>query len=487
MSQINIINQEGGRTVLEAAVVEQFKSGLRGKLVQPGEPGYDEARTIWNAMIDKRPALIARCVGTADVMRAVGFAREHRLLLAVRSGGHGIAGSAVCDGGFMIDLSPMKSVQVDPESRRAYVQAGATLADMDHETQAFGLATPLGINSTTGVAGLTLGGGFGWLTRKYGLSVDNLLGAEVVTADGRCVRASLTENSDLFWGLRGGGGNFGVATLFEFQLHPVGPEVFSGLVVYPLAQAKSVLARYRQWADQMPEDLNVWVVMRHAPPLPFLPKEVHGQKVVVFACFYAGDTSAGPRAFEPLRQFGSPLGQHLGPQPYTQWQRTFDPLLAPGARNYWKSHNFTQLSDGAIDTLVEYANKLPSPHTEVFVGFLAGQANRVPPDATAYAMRDARFVMNVHGRWEQAADDQRCIAWAREFFRAAAPHATGGAYVNFMTQEETDRIAAAYGPNYEPLLRLKKKFDPTNLFSMNHNLNPARQAEVKSIPQKKAA
>ncbi len=486
MSHLNITNSDGEQTHLETTAVEHLKSRMRGKLVQPGEPGYDEARTIWNAMIDKRPALIASCAGLADILAAVAFAREHRLLLAVRSGGHNIAGSAVCDGGLMIDLSRMKSVQVNPATRRAYVQAGATLGDMDHETQVFGLATPLGINSTTGVAGLTLGGGFGWLTRKYGLTVDNLLAADVVTADARYVRATATENPDLFWGLRGGGGNFGIVSLFEFQLHPVGPEVLSGVVVYPHSQAKTLLTRYREWVEQMPEELNVWAILRKAPPLPFLPKEVHGQDVVVLACFYDGDVESGKRALEPLRQLGQPLGEHLGAQPYTQWQRAFDPLLTPGARNYWKSHNFTELSDGAIDTLIEYAGKLPSPHCEVFIGLLGGKASRVPVDATAYAQREARFVVNMHGRWEQREGDQPGIAWARELFQALTPYATGGAYVNFMTQEETARVAAAYGPNYERLLQLKRKFDPTNLFCLNQNLNPSQQARGKAFERKAA-
>jgi FAD/FMN-containing dehydrogenase len=407
-------------------------------------------------------------------MRAVAFARDNRLLLSVRAGGHNIAGNAVCEGGLMIDLSPMKSVQVNPETCRAFVEPGTTLADMDHETQAFGLATPLGINSTTGVAGLTLGGGFGWLTRKYGLTIDSLVSAHVVSANAQRLRASETENAELFWGLRGGGGNFGIATLFEFRLHSVGPEVLSGLVVYPLAQAKTLLKRYREWVEEMPEELNIWAVLRKAPPLPFLPKEVHGQTILAFAVFYAGEVEAGKRAIEPLREFGQPLGQHIGPQPYTDWQRTFDPLLAPGARNYWKSHNFTELNDGAIDTMIEYAGTLPSPHCEIFLGLLSGQANRIPSGATAYPHRDARFVLNVHGRWESAAEDRSGLAWARDFFAATAPHATGGVYVNFLTQDETGRIAAAYGSNYEALLQLKKKYDPTNLFRLNHNFNPAK-------------
>lgn len=454
-------------------VIVELRSKVRGEVLLPGEPGFDAARTIWNAMIDRKPGLIVRCAGVADVMRCVALARDHGLLVSVRGAGHNIAGNAVCDEGLMIDLSAMKSVRVNPDTRRAYVEPGATLGDFDHEAQAFGLATPLGINSTTGVAGLTLGGGFGWLTRKYGMSVDNLLSADVITAEGKRVRASAQENPDLFWAIRGGGGNFGVVTLFEFQLHPVGPEVLSGLIVFPFTQAKALLAKYRKFVDQIPEDLNVWVVLRQAPPLPFLPAAVHGREVVVFPFFYAGDVEAGRRAIEPLRSFGQPHGEHIGPQPYTAWQKAFDPLLTPGARNYWKSHNFSELSDGAIDSVIEYTAKLPSSQCEIFIGLVSGQANRVSKEATAYVHRDARFVLNVHSRWEKPEDDKTCISWAREFFNATALYATGGVYINFLTQDEADRIPAAYGPNFDRLVQLKGKYDPTNLFRLNQNIKPA--------------
>jgi FAD/FMN-containing dehydrogenase len=458
---------------IEDKVVEEFRSQIRGGVLLPRDPGFDAARTIWNAMIDRKPGLIVRCAGVADVMRSVAFARDHGLLVSVRGGGHNIAGNAVCDQGLMIDLSAMKSVRVNPETRRAYVEPGATLADFDHEAQAFGLATPLGINSTTGVAGLTLGGGFGWLTRRFGMSVDNLVSADVITADGKRVRANAQENPDLFWGIRGGGGNFGIVTLFEFQLHPVGPEVLSGLIVFPFTQAKPLLVKYRQFVDQIPEDLNIWAVLRKAPPLPFLPVEVHGKEVVIFPFLYAGDIEAGRRAIEPLRRFGQPHGEYIGPQPYTAWQKAFDPLLTPGARNYWKSHNFSDFPDGAIDSVIEYAAKLPTSQCEIFMGLVSGQANRVPKEATAYAHRDAKLVLNVHSRWEKPEEDKRCISWARDFFNATARYATGGVYVNFLTQDETGRIPAAYGPNYDRLVQLKGKYDPTNLFRLNQNIKPA--------------
>ena len=306
------------------------------------------------------------------------------------------------------------------------------------------------------------------------MTVDNLISADVVTADARLVQASKKENADLFWGIRGGGGNFGIVTCFEFQLHPVGPEVFAGLIVFPFDQAKTILKQYVEFVDTMPDDLSVWVVLRHAPPLPFLPAEVHGQKVIVFPIFYAGEPANGARLIEPLRSFGKPHGEFLGLQPYLAWQRAFDPLLAPGARNYWKSHNLSHLSNEALDIVIEYAGKLPSPHCEIFIGLLGGQTSRLALDETAYSHRDARFALNVHSRWESVEEDQRCISWAREFFQAAAPYATGGVYVNFMTQEEVARIPEAYNPEvWQRLVEVKTKWDPKNLFRLNQNIKPS--------------
>jgi FAD/FMN-containing dehydrogenase len=459
-------------TTLAAGKIEELKCGLQGELLQPGDPDYDGARKIWNAMIDKRPALIVRCASTADVVRGVNFARENAILLAVRSGGHGIAGNALCDGGMVIDLSAMKAARVDPAGRRVSIEAGATLADLDAATQAHGLATPLGINSTTGIAGLTLGGGFGWLSRKLGLTVDNLESAEVVTAAGEVLRANATENADLFWALRGGGGNFGVVTRFEYRLHPVGPQLLSGLIVYPVSQAKSVLQQYRAFVAGAPDELSVWAVLRQAPPLPFLPESAHGQGMIALALLYTGDPTEGERLIEPLRGFGTPLGEHVGVQPYLAWQQTFDPLLAPGARNYWKSHNFTELQDGLFDAVVEYIGRLPSPHCEIFFGALGGATARQAPDAVAYAHREAQFVMNVHGRWLDPSEDKSGMAWARDFFKASAPFASAGVYVNFLTADEGDRVTSAYGPNYARLVQVKRKYDPNNLFRMNQNIKP---------------
>ena len=473
MSIIDIKGLDGGSRSVDSVQIESLRAALRGPLLQPGDAAYDESRTIWNAMIDRRPALIARCTGAADVMLAVDFARENGLLLAVRGGGHNIAGNAVCDRGMMIDLSRMNLVRVDPKTRTAHVGAGATLGDLDHETQAFGLATPTGINSTTGVSGLTLGGGFGWLSRKYGMTVDGLVAADVVMANGKLVRASERENPDLFWAIRGGGGNFGIVTRFEFRLYPVGPDVLAGLVVYPIDQARSALTQYRDFARTLPDETAAWVVLRRAPPLPFLPASIHGKEVVIFALFHGGDPEKGKAILEPVRRFGTPAGEHIGIQPFTAWQSAFDPLLTPGARNYWKSHNFTRLDDGLVDLVVKFVGELPSPHTEIFIGQLGGAMGRVAPDATAYAERKAEYVMNVHGRWETAAEDGSGVAWCRRLFDAAAPHATGGVYVNFMTEDESDRVSKAYGGNFRRMAEVKAKYDPDNLFRLNQNVKPA--------------
>ncbi len=453
--------------------IDAFKSTLRGSVLRPGEPDYEQARSIWNAMIDKRPAAIVRCAGAADVHASLNFARDHGWPLAIRGGGHNIAGSALCDDGLVVDLSAMRAVQIDPQRRRAYVEGGATLRDFDHEAQAYGLATPLGINSTTGVAGLTLGGGFGWLTRTLGMTVDHLLSADVVLADGQRLHVSAKDYPDLFWALRGGGGNFGIVTNFEFALHPVGPEITAGLIFFPLAQARSVLMQYRDLATSLGDNITVWSVLRKAPPLPFLPPEVHGSDVLALAPFSPLKPDAVQGTIDRLRGFGQPVGEFVGAMPYTAWQQMFDPLLAPGARNYWKSHNFTSLSDAAIDVVIDHAARLPSPQSEIFLAMLGGKAGARPAGDTAFPHRAARFIMNVHTRWDSPADDAACIAWARAFFQAAAPYASGGVYMNFMPQDEADRIPEAYGENYVRLAQIKAKYDPHNLFRANQNIKPA--------------
>jgi FAD/FMN-containing dehydrogenase len=459
-------------TTLTLKAREEIKGLIRGTIVVPDDPGYEEARQVWNAMIDRRPAVIVQCVQADDVPPVIRFARKNGLQLSIRGAGHNIAGNALCDNGVTIDFSRMKNVGVDAGKKRAYVEPGATLADLDEATQAHGLATPVGINSTTGIAGLTLGGGFGWLTRKYGMTIDNLVSVDMITAEGKKIRASESENADLFWAVRGGGGNFGVVTQFEFQLFPLGPEIVAGLIAFPFNQAKQILTKYRQFVNSAPEELNVWVVLRKAPPLPFLPETVHGKEVVILPIFYSGAVAEAEKLIAPLRAFGTAIGEHIAAQPYVQWQKAFDPLLTPGARNYWKSHNFTELADGALNAIIEFAGKLPSPQCEIFMGLIAGAPNRVAADAMAYGHRDARFVLNVHGRWDEATDDQKCIGWAREFFKASAPYASAGAYVNFMTAEEGDRVAAAYGSNYQRLVEIKRRYDPENVFHLNQNIKP---------------
>jgi len=467
---LNTLDDQAG--ILPISAIQSFGAKLSGETYTPDHPDYETRRAIWNAMITHRPALIVRCVGAQDVVAAVNFAREHNLLTSIRSGGHNIAGSALCDGGMTIDLSAMKAVRVDPKTRTAHVEAGALLSDLDKATQEFGLATPVGINSTTGLAGLTVGGGFGWLSRSLGLTVDNLLSVEIVTADGKLRHADAKENSDLFWAIRGGGGNFGVVTSLEFRLHPIGPDVYAGLVVHKLEDAPAVYRAFRKLAAAMPDQASCWSVMRKAPPLPFLAENIHGTKVLVLAMCYAGDLKAGENALAPIRNIGKPVGEHVGPMPYTAWQSAFDPLLEPGARNYWKSHNLVELSDQAVNTLLDQLNRLPSDESEIFVAQLGGVINRIDSTATAYPHRDANYVVNVHTRWRDASDDRRCIDWARDLYRAMTPFSTGGVYVNFMSEDESDREKGPYGVNEERLSEIKWKYDPQNFFRVNRNIRP---------------
>ena len=465
---------DGASVSLAADVLAGLAAGLRGAISFPGEARYEEARTVWNAMVDKRPAAIVHAAGASDVIQTVRLAARHGLILSVRGGGHNIAGSAVCNGGLMLDLSPMRSVRIDPRALTARVEPGATLSDVDREAQAFGLATPLGINSTTGVAGLTLGGGFGWLSRKHGLTIDNLRSADVVTPAGELIQASHENHPDLFWAIRGGGGNFGVVTSFEFRLHPVGPQVIAGLIVHPLSDAKRALGEYRRLIAQAPDELSCWAVMRKAPPLPFLPAEVHGTDVLVFALCHAGDLASGEKAAAPFKAIGKPIADVVGPAPYAAWQTAFDPLLTAGARNYWKSHDFLELGDPLIDLLVESVRSLPTAECEIFIAALGGAINRVPVGATAYPHRNVSFVVNVHTRWSRPAEDEACTAWARRLYGAAAPFATGGVYVNFMPADESERVrSGAYGANYDRLFKIKAKYDPNNLFRTNQNVAPA--------------
>jgi FAD/FMN-containing dehydrogenase len=464
---------DGEDAHLSRNAVAELRAALGGRVSTSGDSGYDLGRRVWNAMVEHRPAVIGHAASVEEVRRLVVFARENSMLLSIRGGGHHIAGNAVAEGGLEIDLSGMREVTVDADRRTARICGGALLGDVDHATQTFGLAVPTGINSTTGFAGLCLGGGFGWLTRKLGLTVDNVMSAKMVTADGDVRIVSASRDADLFWAIRGGGGNFGVVTSFEVKVHAVGPLVHAGLVVFPRAQAKDVLRGWRDLTMSAPDELTVWTLQRKAPPLPFLPPETHGTDVVVLLAVWAGDANDGARATEPLLRLGTPIGQMLGAQPFVEWQKMFDPMLAFGARNYWKTNEFTELADGALDTLIAGAGEVPGPESEVFVASVGGAMGRVAGDATAFAGRDSRYVMNVHGRWRDAADDAKVRTWARKLFDATSPFATGGGYVNFMTADEQARVASAYGANYERLQEVKRRYDPDNLFRLNHNIAPS--------------
>jgi FAD/FMN-containing dehydrogenase len=464
MDSIRIAAAHGGDISVGESEISALRAKLRGPLVQAGESGYDEARTLFNAMIDNRPALVARCRGAADVMAAVNFARHHGLLVSVRGGGHGVAGKAVCDGGVLIDLSPMRSIRVDSAARIARAEPGVLGAELDHETQAFGLATPIGTVSTTGIAGLTLGGGQSWLSSKYGFAIDNLLSVDIVTADGALRTASATENDDLFWAVRGAGHNFGVVTSLEYRLHPVG-EVLGGLVIHPLADAVEVLKFYRDFAASQPDELQTWAGILMLPD---------GTQAVALVPCFLGPHDEGERMLAPLRAFGSPIADTVAPLPYTAMQKTFDGAFPPGRCNYWKSGLASRLSDEVIEASVEYASKVPSPHTVILFAELHGCYSRVGKSDTAYFHRDLQYDVIILAGWTDPTDTQRNIAWTRELFAAWEPHLARAAYVNDLGDEGEDRARSAYGDNYPRLAALKAKYDPTNLFRLNQNIGPAR-------------
>ena len=459
-------------TTIEETTLDAFDDQLHGDVLQPGEDGYEDARTLWNAMIDKKPKAIARCTGTADVIAAVEFARDLDLPLAVKGGGHNVAGNALCDDGLVIDLSSMNAVRVDPRAQRARVQGGATMGDLDHETQAFGLATTGGIVSSTGVAGLTLGGGLGYLARKYGLAQDNVRSMDVVTADGELVRASETENPELFWGMLGGGGNFGIATSFEFDLHQVGPEVLAGGLRYPYESASDVLRFYRDFMRDAPDEVQCYAGFNRGSAATNHPKELHGKTYVGVSLFYAGDIEKGREALRPLREFGDPIADTVQPMPYTVFQRSLDDIQREGHRAYWKSHVFDELSDEAIDTIVERAEPIPTPFTQVFFEWMEGAIAREDSDATAFPHRDASVSFTIASKWADPALDDELIGWTREFFEATAPYASDDVYVNYLSEDEQNRAKAAYGDHYDRLVDLKNEWDPENLFSMNQNIEP---------------
>jgi hypothetical protein len=476
MYDLQVTTNVGGEAALDEAAVEEFKASLRGELLTSGDEGYDEARLIWNGMHDKRPALIARCTGVADVIDTVNFARTHNLLLAVRGGGHNVAGSASCDGGVMLDLSLMNGVRVDPEARIAYAQGGATWGDVDRDTQAFGLATPGGVVSTTGIAGLTLGGGLGWLRRKHGLSIDNLLSVDIVTANGQFHTASETKNADLFWGIRGGGGNFGVVTQFEYRLHPVGPIVMLCAPWYAAETAGEVLPAWRDFMATAPEELSSNVLFWTVPPVPDFPEEAHGQRVIIPAAVYIGPVEEGERVVQPLRELGTPLLDLSGPIPWTAVQSAFDPFFPKGEQLYYfKSRYLNGLDDETMDTIISRAVKPPAPMILVVIWHYGGAMSRVGPGETAFVGRDAPYLFSVDSVWNDPQQSEEVITWSRDYLATMEPYSPGGLYINFagLGEEGEALVRAAYGSNYDRLVALKNKYDPSNLFRLNQNIKPA--------------
>jgi FAD/FMN-containing dehydrogenase len=458
-------------TVLDEGAISAFRAGLRGRLFRPGDEGYDEARKVWNGMIDRRPAVIARCANVADVIAAVNFAREQRLPIAIRGGSHNVTGNAVCDGGVVVDLSSMKGIRVDPEKRTVRAEGGCTWGDVDHATHAFGLAAPGGVISTTGIAGLTLGGGIGHLTRKYGLSCDNLISADVVLADGRFVAASEKENADLFWALRGGGGNFGVVTSFEFRLHPVS-QVVAGPILWPLEKSREALRLYRDFMNKAPEDLSAFFAFLVVPPGPPFPQELHNKTVCGVVAVYTGPQDKADRLVAPLRGFGPPVFEHFGPVPFPAIQRAFDALVPAGLQNYWKADFVNELSDEVIEAHVTHGAGVPTINTAVHIYPVSGAANRVGKVDTAFFHREAKYVHVLAAIYPDPADTAKNVAWVRDYWSALHPYSSGAAYVNFLMDEGEDRIRATYGGNYERLAAIKRKYDPTNLFRLNQNIRP---------------
>ena len=457
--------------MISSSAIEKFRASLRGLSFCPGEAGYDEARKVWNGAIDKRPALIARCAGVSDVIQCVNFARSNDLLVAVRGGGHNIGGNAVCDDGLVIDLSRMKGLHVDPTRRTARAEPGLTWGEFDRETQVFGLATTGGQISTTGVAGLTLGGGWGHLARRFGLSSDNLLSVDLVTACGQLLRVSATENPDLFWGIRGGGGNFGIVTSFEYQLHPVG-QVLGGIVAYPFDKANEALKLYREFTVVAPDEMASGIVLISLPD---------GTPVVGIVLCHSGAPAEGEKLVKPLRVFGPRLIDQIGPIPYTAAQKLIDAFYPPGLQNYWKSSFLRTISDEVIDTMVAYCAKRPSPICHGLIEHqLGGAVRRVDQNATAFGHRDAEYSFTSLGVCAERAEAENCNRWAREFWSAIQPWSTGGVYVNYLGREVDEgagRVEAAYGPEkYARLVALKNKYDPGNLFRLNQNIKPRQAA-----------
>ena len=468
------VSLDGTALRLPESAISALGASLRGDLIRPLDPGYDRARTIWNGMIDRRPALIARCHNAADVIQAVDFARAHNILVSVRGGGHGVSGNAICDGGVVVDLSQMTSIEVDTRQRTVRAEAGALLGDLDRETQAFGLAVPAGTVTETGIAGLTLGGGLGWLMRKHGLTCDNLIGVDMVTAAGELIHANDSTHPELMWGLRGGGGNFGIITAFEYQAASVGPTVLAGFVLHPIDQAREFMAFYGGYTAQAPDELTTIGVIRIMPPVSSVPRELHGVRVAGTGVCYVGDPDEGERVLQPLRDFGSPLSDTIATTRFVDHQAALDQGVPAGLHYYEKSENLPGLTPDLIDTLVEHGSNVKSPYAFVGLFQLGGAVGRVDEPSTAYTNRDAAYSLVISSGWDDPAQTDTHVAWVRTFWNAIQPFSTGGAYINFMSHDEgQDRVIAAYGPEkYQRLVDLKNTYDPTNLFRLNQNIKP---------------
>jgi FAD/FMN-containing dehydrogenase len=459
--------------MVDTVKISNLASALRGQILQPETPGYDDARSIWNAMIDRRPAMIVRCLGVADVIACVNFAREQNIPLSIKGGGHNISGLALNDGGIMLDMSLMRGVWVDKNAGTAYAQAGCLLGDVDRETQIHGLAAVLGFVSNTGIAGLTLGGGFGYLTRRYGWTSDNLNSVEMVTANGQVINASETENADLFWALRGGGGNFGVATRFEYKLHSVGPDIMAGAIAWRAEHADEVLEMFRTLTAEAPPELVCVAVQRIAPPAPWLSEEVHGQPIIAIFVCHTGSFEDGARLVAPIKAFGSPVGDIIQRRPYVSQQSLLDATQPKGRRYYWKSEYLPTLEPALLAETIQHAGKVVSPHSAILLFPIGGVLNQYPEDHSAVGNRESSWVINIASSWEKAGEDDGNIEWTRDAWRDIRQFSTGGTYINFLTEEEgVERIQAAYGNNYERLVEVKTKWDPGNMFRFNKNILP---------------
>jgi FAD/FMN-containing dehydrogenase len=464
---------EGREIDLKQETLAGLKTRLLGPVFVPGDAGYEESRTVWNGMIDRKPAAVARCLGIADVIACVRFARENELLLCIKGGGHNIAGLAAADGALMLDMSLMRGVWVDPQRKIAHAQAGCLLGDVDRETQVHGLAAVLGFVSLTGIAGLTLGGGFGYLTRRWGWTSDTVTGMDVVTADAQWVRASRDENADLFWGLRGGGGNFGVVTGIDYALYPVGPEVVGGLVAWPASEAPKVLELYRTLSENAPPELTLVALMRPAPPAPWLPKEMHGKPIVALLACYSGRPEEGETIVAPIKSFGNPIGDVLVRRPYAQMQALLDATQPKGRRYYWKSEYLPRIEPALCEKAIEHAAGIRSPHSAVILFQIGGALNRLEDGHSPVGNRAARYVLNLAGSWEKRDDDEANIEWAREAWRDLKAFSTGGTYINFLTEEEgPERTEAALGKGLQRLAEIKARWDPQNVFRTNRNIKP---------------